>query len=187
MPIQPSNTRRYGLGHRGSQFPVEITGRGVNLSTMRPAAIWLLLCWVAIAVVPAEAATGRIVKVLPHFLDSEGRHALSPSLYDRDAYQAFLREHPQKRSGIRFDVEWKLKGPAYEPLKLRVELRGIAKGKEARQLQLEEMVEPPGLFSRWSGVTLSGQAYQAFGEITAWRVTLWEKNELLAEQKSFLW
>src|SRR5437899_2397501 len=36
----------------------------------------------------ATAATGRIIKVLPHLLDLQGHHALSPSLYDRDAYQA---------------------------------------------------------------------------------------------------
>jgi hypothetical protein len=31
----------------------------------------------------APAATGKVVKVLPHFLDLKGRHSLTPSLYDR--------------------------------------------------------------------------------------------------------
>ncbi len=39
----------------------------------------------------ATAAPAKVIKVLPHFLDQKGRHALSPSLYDRDAYQAHLR------------------------------------------------------------------------------------------------
>ena len=55
----------------------------------------------------ASAATGRVVKTLPHFLDLEGRNSVSPSLYDRDAYQAQLRLHPELRSGIRFDILWR--------------------------------------------------------------------------------
>src|ERR1051326_6861283 len=76
----------------------------------------------------AETATGRVIKVLPHFLDLQGKHTTSPSLFGRDAYQYFLRQHPEQRSGIRFDVEWKSRGPKTEPLKLRVELQGTAKG-----------------------------------------------------------
>ena len=41
-----------------------------------------------------EAAAGRVIKVLPLFLDLKGHDALSPSLYDRDAYQVYLRQHP---------------------------------------------------------------------------------------------
>src|SRR6266567_3807500 len=54
-----------------------------------------------------EAASGRIIKVLPHLLDRGGRHTLSPSLYERDAYQAFLRKNPGQCSGLRFDIQWK--------------------------------------------------------------------------------
>ena len=51
--------------------------------------------------------TGRVVKVLPLFLDLKGHDAISPSLFDRDAYQAFLRQHTNDISAIRFDVLWK--------------------------------------------------------------------------------
>ena len=37
------------------------------------------------------AATGEVVKVLPFLLDTHGQIAKSPSLFDRDAYQAYLR------------------------------------------------------------------------------------------------
>ena len=127
------------------------------------------------------------MKVLPHFLDLEGRHTLSPSLYDRDAYQLYLREHPLKRSGVRFDIHWLTKGQAVGQLKLRIELRGVAEGNSLKQLVIEEPVEPAGWFGHWSSLTLKGEAYKHFGEITAWRVTLWENDELLNEQKSFLW
>ena len=50
----------------------------------------------------SEAASAKIIKVLPHLLDRDGRHTLSPSLYERDAYQAILRAHPIQRSALRF-------------------------------------------------------------------------------------
>src|SRR5215468_3884096 len=86
-------------------------------------------------------ATGRVIKVLPHFLDLQGRAALSPSLYDRDAYQVELRDHPEKRSGIRFDMQWRTKGAVWSDLKLRVELRGVAQGESAKRMILERNLE----------------------------------------------
>ncbi len=58
----------------------------------------------------AHAASGKVLKVLPHFLDLQGRHALSPSLFERDAYQAHLRKNPAEVSALRFDVEWSGRG-----------------------------------------------------------------------------
>jgi hypothetical protein len=43
------------------------------------------------------------------------------------------------------------------------------------------------LFSTWSQASLTGDAYKKFGELGAWRATLWDGNNLVAEQKSFLW
>lgn len=136
----------------------------------------------------ASATTGRIIKVLPHYLDMEGRHALSPSLYDRDAYQAQLRRHPDQCSAIRFDVQWKAKASTVSPagLKLRVELRGTAKGGKPRQTQLETEVKP-SWFSKWTSLMLAGEDYKKFGEVVAWRATLWDGDQLVGEQKSFLW
>jgi hypothetical protein len=148
---------------------------------------WVVLCCVLAAGPPADAATGRVIKVLPHFLDREGRHALSPSLYERDAYQAQLRRHPEARSGVRFDIQWKARGAVYAPLRLRVELNGTAKGDRPSQTVLETEVKPGGWFSHWSSLPLTGEAYRKFGDVTAWRVTLWEGDRLLGEQKSFLW
>ena len=127
------------------------------------------------------------MKVLPHFLDREGRHTLSPSLYERDAYQAVLREHPEKRAGIRFDVPWKTKGSSLGTLRLIVEARTIVEGNQPRQIVLEKKIEPSGFLSRWTGLVVSGEKYPKFGDVTAWRVTLWEDDQLLDEQKSFLW
>ncbi|HWX21532.1 MAG TPA: hypothetical protein VN578_16645 [Candidatus Binatia bacterium] len=153
---------------------------------MRPTLAWLILLWLALPL-PAEAATGRVLKVLPQFLDLKGRNSLSPSLYERDAYQAVLRAHPERRSAMRFNVQWKTKGPVWDPLKVRVEMRGIVEGNLPKQLILEEPAQPGGWFSHWTGLTLTSQQYKTLGEVTAWRVTLWEGEQLLGEQKSFLW
>ena len=132
----------------------------------------------------ATAATGKIIKVLPHYLDKEGRHSLSPSLYDRDAYQAHLRKTPSERSGLRFDVQWR--SPDAGQLKLRVEVRG-GKGKELTERVLETTARHVGGFSKWTTLTLAGEDYKKFGELAAWRATLWDGDKLLSEQKSFLW
>ncbi len=137
---------------------------------------------------PALAATGKVIKVLPEFLDRQGRTSLSPSLYERDAYQAVLRLHPKQRSGLRFYVQWKTYGALWQPLKLRLELRGVAEGNLPRELVLEEpLVNKRTKFTRWSDITLTTQQYQHLGAVTAWRATLWEGTQLLGEQKSFLW
>ncbi|TAK99089.1 MAG: hypothetical protein EPO07_11175 [Verrucomicrobia bacterium] len=138
------------------------------------------------AVFSATAATGRVVKVLPLFLDQQGRHALSPSLFDRDAYQAQLRKNPEQRTAMRFDVLWRVRGEASGKLKLRLELRGMAHGNLPQEKTLETEVSATGL-NRWSSIKLGGDDYKNFGEVTAWRVTLWDGDQQLGEQKSFLW
>ena len=154
---------------------------------MRRWFIFLLVASALLAALPAPAATGRVIKMLPFFLDLQGRHSLSPSLYERDAYQAYLREHPEKRSAMLFDVQWKLKGAPAGPLKVRVELRGSAQGNLPKQAILEKSVEAGGHFSHWTGLKLEGGQYVELGNVTAWRATLWDGDELLGEQKSFLW
>lgn len=135
----------------------------------------------------AQGATGQIKKVLPLFVDRQGREALSPSLYARDAYQVILRDNPEKRSGLKFAVNWKAKGPRWQPLTIRVEMRGIAEGALPREKTLEKTVQPRRWFSSWTGLFLTGEQYERLGQVTAWRVTLWEGDSLLSEQKSFLW
>jgi hypothetical protein len=154
---------------------------------MRPG---LVLCYLGLCLglaSSASGATGSVFKVLPHLLDTEGRRALSPSLYDRDAYQFYLRTHPEKRGGIRFDVQWKTSGAAWEPLNLRVQIRGTLQGHVTKDVLIQAPVFPSGMFGRWTALDFTGDDYKNFGEVTAWRVTLWEGENLLAEQKSFLW
>jgi hypothetical protein len=158
------------------------------LCCVRPFVIVLLAALILAVDRPTASASGGVVKVLPEFLDLKGRNSLSPSLYERDGYQVSLREHPERRSGIRFYIQWKTKQTAWEPLLARVELRGITEGRLPRQTLLEQpLTNPGGHSSHWTELTLSGQAYKNFGAVTAWRVTLWEGQRLIGQQQSFLW
>lgn len=153
---------------------------------MRRLLISLLLFSTLTAAFAGDTVRGRVIKVLPFFLDLQGRKALSPSLYDRDAYQAYLRRHANLRSAIRFDVLWKASDDDHANLRLRVEMRGIGQGGMPRRATLEEKVVPH-FFHHWNSLTLKGKNYKSFGELVAWRVTLWSGNQLLSQQKSFLW
>lgn len=148
-----------------------------------------LICLVSLLISSAQAAEaeGRVLKVLPQFLDQKGQSSITPSLYDRDAYQAYLRKNPAKRSALRFAVQWKTRFPETEPLRLRVEIIGAAKTDTPKRASIETPVHQHGRFSHWDNLTLSKEQYKDFGDVTAWRVTLWDGDKLLSEQKSFLW
>ena len=143
----------------------------------------LFLATTFCAAVPS--ATLRIKKVLPHLIDAKDRNSISPSLFERDAYQIYLRTHPGECAGIRFDVLWS--GSSRDrDLRLRVETRGAQNDKIHLEV-LESAVRKAGWFNTWSSVTLRDEAYKNFGELVAWRATLWDGDKKLAEEKSFLW
>jgi hypothetical protein len=167
--------------------PVEFAALPGYFSLMRRLIFFLMLCSLFAAVFSAEAATGRVIKVLPQLLDLQGRQTLSPSLYERDAYQAFLRVHTNDVSGMRFAVQWQAGGKSAVPLKLRIEARGTAKGDLPSHTVLEREVKPGGWFSHWISLPITGEDYKKFGSVTAWHATLWEGDRLLSEQTSFLW
>ncbi len=139
---------------------------------------------VSLVGMPLQAASARIKKVLVFYLDQQGRQSFSPSLYERDAYQARLRSNPQERFGLRFDVHWN--APASREMKLRVEMRGAA-GLEPTSATVELPVRKRGLFSRWTRLTVPEADYKRLGNLVAWRATLWDGDVLAAEQRSFLW
>ena len=126
----------------------------------------------------------RVVKVLPHITDPEGRVSLNPSLYERDAYQAHLRMYPAERGGLQFDVQWR--APDTGKLKLLVEMRG-ALSNRVTTARLELPLTKGGRSSHWSTLAVPTADYPKLGELVAWRVTLWTSTNLLADQKSFLW
>src|SRR5277367_2765835 len=139
---------------------------------MRRFLMTLLLLGSLSAASAADAPTGHIVKMLPLFLDLKGHDALSPSLFDRDAYQVYLRSHTNEVSAIRFDVLWRASDAGDTKLKLRLELRGVGPDNLPRQTTLEQTVAPHFL-RHWTSFTLAGDDYKNFGAVVAWRATLW--------------
>lgn len=133
---------------------------------------------------PAHAGSSRILKVLPHLLDAQGRHSPAPSLYERDAHQASLRRNPDLVHGLRFDIQYRATGYYFNPLRLRLEVRG---SKDPKVTRFEQSVRPRKLFSHWTRIALDRDAYLRLGEVVAWQATLWDGDRLVAEHRSFLW
>src|SRR5579864_7614260 len=132
------------------------------------------------------AADAKVIKTLPEFLDAKGRASLSPSLYERDAYQSYLRHHPHDRAALQLAVQWKASGVDWDKMKLRAELRGVV-GNTITNNTLEMPVKKGGPFSTWTNFKVEGDDFKKLGELAAWRVTLWEGDKEIASQQSFLW
>lgn len=148
----------------------------------------LLLTLFLLAAIPAfaaDAAGHGVVKVLPLLVDLKGRIAESPSLFDRDAYQAYLREHTNEVSGVRFDLLLQ-PGKTLTNGMVRIEIRGIGEGGLPQQATLEQKTKA-SKYRHWETVNLAGNDYKKIGSMVAWRATLWNENEMLGEEKSFLW
>jgi hypothetical protein len=82
-------------------------------------------------------------------------------------------------------VQWKgrkLSGQA----KVRLEVRGEHTPPKQKE-QFEQALGKSGWFSKWAALRIEGKDSARLGRIRAWRVTLWEGDQQLAEQKSFLW
>lgn len=131
------------------------------------------------------AGADRVVKVLPHYLDTAGRHALSPSLFERDTYQALLRAHPERRGGLRFDVQWRARRVPDQPRRLRLEL--VSESHPRGRPLVREVTLPKKRTRGWAVITLDAAAERALGEWRAWRVALLVGEQVVSEQHSFLW
>jgi hypothetical protein len=127
----------------------------------------------------------RVSKVLLHYLDDQGRHTLSPSLYERDAYQDLLRKHPEKISALRFEVRWTPPAGAGPTLNLRVEVRGEKTG--GTPIILESPVKPSGRGTQWTPLLMDKAVLEKCGAVVAWRARLYHGDGLAAEMQSFLW
>jgi hypothetical protein len=134
----------------------------------------------------AQAGKARVIKTLQHRLDQQGRHTLSPSLYERDAYQAHLRAHPELVSALRFDIQWSGQKLDKQNLKVRLELRS-RQAEPGKPFVIEQPVKAKGFLSYWAAVDVDAETFKKIGDITAWRVVILENGRELAEQKSFLW
>jgi|TARA_B100000959_G_scaffold276155_1_gene330521 hypothetical protein len=145
---------------------------------------WIAILFLTIMSGCVGVSKEGIVKVLPHYLDEEGRHSDGPSLLHRDIYQKKLREEPSLINALRFDIKWRGGGLEAETAKLRVEVRSSKAG--VPQQVFEQKIKPVGS-ANWTGVLVSAEEYRKIGKMESWRATLLVGDKVLAEQKSFLW
>ncbi|NGO38003.1 hypothetical protein G4L39_01140 [Limisphaera ngatamarikiensis] len=145
--------------------------------------------WACLAILGASLTPGtaQVLKVLPQYLDREGRAARSPSLFDRDAYQAQLRRHPELRESMRFQILWRRPPNVTGNLKLRIELRGVARDGIPHEQTLEQPLTTKRTGRHWTSIRLAPDTFRALGDVVAWRVTLWSDDTLVGQQQSFLW
>lgn len=144
----------------------------------------MVLLALGLCAAPARAAGPRILKVLPQLLDEQGRSALDPSLFERDAYQAELRAAPERVSGVRFEVLTR-RVPRGRPVTVRLALRGS----ETAEVQVVEVPwagRGAGM-GRWTRVFITGDDYRRLGRVVAWRASLHDGETELAHASSFLW
>lgn len=146
----------------------------------------LLILFATLGLLTTATAADHIVKVLPFLLDAQGHDSTSPSLFDRDAYQAQLRQNTNAVSAIRCAVLWNAEKSPSEKIRLRAELRAVGERGVPKLKTLETEVTPR-FFRQWTSLTLGGEEYKKFGAVVAWRVTLWRGDRQLDEKKSFLW
>ena len=122
-----------------------------------------------------------VVKVLPHYLDASGNHSDGPTLLHRDVYQANLRKNPELVRSLRYDVNWRGVGE----IKVRLELRSTKVGAET--MIIEKVETASGRRTRWTPILIDAATYKTFGQPESWRVSLWQGEAQVGEQKSFLW
>ena len=122
-----------------------------------------------------------VVKVLPHYLDASGNHSDGPTLLHRDVYQANLRKNPELVRAVRYDVNWRGTGK----VKLRLELRSTKAGAET--MVIERIETTSGRRTHWTPILIDAATYKTFGQPESWRVSLWQGETQVGEQKSFLW
>ena len=135
----------------------------------------------------AESSHAKAIKVFRFLVDADGLHARSSSLLDRDAYQAYLREHPAKVNGLRFIIQWKRRSESPAQPAIRVEVRhgnGNTIGEFAKTAPVKVRKTRR---SQWHQITISGEEYVRLGKVIAWRVSLWDGETMLAQAESFLW
>lgn len=146
-------------------------------------AVFLIVLFLAL---PANAGSVKVYKVLPHYLDKEGRHTLSPSLFERDRYQALLKTTPQKCSTVRFDVLWRNTTANIENLNISIEIRGTKQSEKTVSFS-EKLPSKRSIWSKWKKITIPEEIFLQVEGISAWRVMIRDGETVLCEYCSFLW
>ncbi|MBQ7590807.1 MAG: hypothetical protein IJU47_09030 [Verrucomicrobia bacterium] len=133
-----------------------------------------------------QAGSVKIFKVLPHYLDKDGHNTLSPSLFERDRYQALLRLDQTKCSTIRFDVQWRNTLKNFDDLSITVEMRGTKTNSPTISFS-EKISSRKSIWSHWTKIRIPEESFRELEGLEAWRVLIKDGDEILKEERSFMW
>ena len=133
-----------------------------------------------------QAGSVKIFKVLPHYLDKDGHNTLSPSLFERDRYQALLRLDQTKCSTIRFDVQWRNTLKNFDDLSITVEMRGTKTNSPTISFS-EKISSRKSIWSKWTKIRIPEEDFKELEGLGAWRVMIKNGDEILKEERSFMW
>ncbi len=133
-----------------------------------------------------QAGSVKIFKVLPHYLDKDGHNTLSPSLFERDRYQALLRLDQTKCLTIRFDVQWRNTLKNFDDLSITVEMRGPKTNSPTISFS-EKISSRKSIWSHWTKIRIPEESFRELEGLEAWRVLIKDGDEVLKEERSFMW
>lgn len=145
----------------------------------------LFLC-ILLVVTSVQAGSIKIFKVLPHYLDKQNRHSLSPSPFERDRYQSILRADIEKCSTIRFDIQWRNTLSDLENMSITVEIRGNKMGSEPVSFT-QKLPSKKSIWSKWTKIKIPEETFHKMDGIGAWRVIIQDGEKTLQEYRSFMW
>ena len=131
-----------------------------------------------------QAGSVKIFKVLPHYLDKDSNNTLSPSLFERDRYQSRLDQ--TKCSTIRFDVQWRNTLKNFDNLSITVEMRGTKTDSPTISFS-EKISSRKSIWSHWTKIRIPEESFQELEGLGAWRVLIKDGDEILKEERSFMW
>lgn len=98
-------------------------------------------------------------------------------------YGAITKEELRNRKGHYFIINWKNGGPA-EDLVLRFDYRQEKSRDTTNTLEIKYPAASGHLRGMFS---VRGEAYDRFGKVNSWRITVLRKGRIVAEKKSFIW
>ena len=98
-------------------------------------------------------------------------------------YGAITKDQLKKRKGHYFVINWKNGGEA-EDLILRFDYR---QEKSTDRTNTLEIAYPAARGDLRGMFSVRGEAYEKFGRVNSWRISVLRKGQIVAEKKSFIW
>ncbi len=106
--------------------------------------------------------------------------------HQRAIYQNQLSQSRYNQYGVRYNIHWGGEGMVLPNLTLVLEVRGLM-GDIPTQKTLSVDFTEFRRGSRWTEIEITGEDFQALGQLTAWKASLVSDGQVLAEKRSFLW